>query len=245
MFGVLIGVSGLLAWSAAAQTKGGPSADPGSAVASQQEPGVGAAPPIAHPTKAICRVCEAKGGAHGREDVAAWRERNGTMYYFCAEACAAEFDANPAAYERPRFPRPAPDGLVRTLEGAKVTLASLRGGVTLVDFWATWCKPCLKSMPKIQELHDALSSKGFRAVGVSIDENGDETVTKFVQKKKLTYPIVIDDESAPSWAAFSVIAIPAMFLIDREGQIVSQWTGEVDWKEVEAAIQAAIAAPAD
>jgi peroxiredoxin len=194
--------------------------------------------PIAHPTKAFCRVCETKGKDHGKEDVAAWRTHEGVTYYFCSEECAAEFDANPAGYATPRFPRPAPAAVVRTLDGEIVPLESLRGNVTLVDFWATWCKPCATAMPKIQKLHDRLGARGFRAVGISIDEHGDLLVHEFVEKNKLTYPIVVDDESAPAWEAFRVVTIPATFLIDHEGQIVTQWTGEADWKEVDVAVKA-------
>jgi peroxiredoxin len=93
-------------------------------------------------------------------------------------------------------------------------------------------------MPKIQKLHDQLGPRGFRAVGISIDENSDLQVHEFVEKKKITYPIAVDDESTPAWEAFYVVTIPAMYLIDHEGQIVTQWLGEADWKEVEAAVKA-------
>ncbi len=198
---------------------------------------------MAMPTKAVCRVCEVRGSAHGLEDVAAWRDANGTPVFFCSDECAAAFDGDPLAYAVATFPRPAPAALVRSLEGASVPLESLRGSVTLVDFWATWCKPCLKSMPKVQKLHDALGGQGFRAVGVAIDEGGDlasKSVREFVRKKGLTYSIVLDDESTPAWAAFHVAAVPAMYLIDRRGDIVMQWSGEVDFEEVERAARAAL-----
>ncbi len=196
--------------------------------------------PMAHPIKAVCRVCEAKGKSHGKEDVVAWRMHEGVAYYFCSEDCAVAFDADPEGFVVPRLPKPAPAAVVRTLDGETVTLESLRGDVTLVDFWATWCKPCVNAMPKIQKLNDELGARGFRAVGISIDEHGDLQVHEFVEERRITYPIVVDDESTPAWEAFHVVTIPTTYLIDREGQIVAQWMGETDWKLIDVAVRALV-----
>ena len=198
----------------------------------------------AHPSKAICRVCAVRGSEHGPEDVIAWREHQGQAYYFCSEACRDAFDADPAAYVVVNGPRPAPDVHFKLLDGTQTSLASMAGEVVLVDFWATWCKPCLKSMPEIQKLHDELSASGFRAIGVSIDEGGDKKVRETVQKKKFTYPIAIDHQEAPAWEAFHVPAIPAMYLVSRDGVIAKQWVGKVDIDEVCKAAREAVAVKA-
>lgn len=198
----------------------------------------------AHPSKASCRVCAVRGSEHGMENVFAWREHEGHTYYFCSEACRDAFDADPAAYAVITGPRPAPDVLLKFLDGTEASLASMSGEVVLVDFWATWCKPCLKSMPEVQKLHDELSGSGFHAIGVSIDEGGDQKVRETVQKKKFTYPIAIDHQESPAWEAFHVPAIPAMFLIGRDGLIAKQWVGKVDIEEVRRAAREAVAVPA-
>ena len=81
----------------------------------------------------------------------------------------------------------------------------------LLDFWATWCVPCKKSMPELQALHDKYAARGFRVVGISIDEGGASKVKKYVKSKKLTYPIAVDSEKSPAWEAFRVKAVPAAF----------------------------------
>jgi len=73
---------------------------------------------------------------------------------------------------------------------------------------------------------------------VSIDEGGPVKVAKFVASKKLTYPIAVDSEKDPAWDAFRVKAVPAAFLIDREGRIVAQWSGApASAKELEAMLE--------
>lgn len=202
-------------------------------------------PGIAQPAKAPCRVCEMRGGEHGLESVVARRDVDGHSYFFCSDDCATAFDADPLAFTMPHFPRPVPAAQVALLDGAATTLEDLRGEVTLVDFWATWCKPCVKSMPKIQKLQDELGGEGFRAVGFAIDEGEDaaKKVRAFTEKKGLTYAIAVDSGSAPAWEAFHVAAVPAMYLVDRAGNIVMQWHGEADFEEVEVAVREALAAP--
>lgn len=203
------------------------------------EPGSGA---MALPKSAICRVCEAKGATHGQEPVAASRFHDGRAYFFCSDACAAEFDANPAFFVVAARPKPLPAAIVHDLSGNDASLADVCGRVTLIDFWATWCKPCIKAMPKLQKLHDELVGEGFRVVGISIDEKNDAKVREFVAKKKFTYPLYIDNETRPAWESFYVVAIPALFLVDSEGMIVKQWAGEAKWEDVELAVREAVAA---
>ena len=68
-------------------------------------------------------------------------------------------------YIPPVFPRPAPACVVEMLEGGDKALGDLQGKVVLVDFWATWCKPCLETMPRLQKLYSAYSDKGFDVWG--------------------------------------------------------------------------------
>ena len=92
-------------------------------------------------------------------------------------------------------------------------------------------------MPALQKLHDKYSAKGFSVVGISIDEEGAKKVKPFLAKRKFTYPILLDlDTKSPVWKAFGVHGVPALFLIDRNGQIVRQWTGKVNHKEVEKSV---------
>lgn len=186
------------------------------------------------PEKAVCRVCEVRGSQHGAEHVAAAREHDGTAYYFCSTGCAEAFDGFPAGYVVMPVPRPAPSLSMTTLAGADVSLARAEGPV-LVDFWATWCKPCIEAMPELSELHETYGPRGLTVLGVSIDEKGPEQVASFLEEREVSYPIAVDGGDHPAWFAWGVAAIPAAFLV-HDGQIVAEWRGRIDPAVVEAAV---------
>ena len=187
------------------------------------------------PAKALCSVCALKGGETELEKVKAHSEHDGKAYYFCSENCKIEFDSDPEAYLPPVFPRPAPAFVVEMLEGGDEALEDLQGKVVLVDFWATWCEPCLETMPRLQELYSTYSAKGFDVMGVSIDEDKGriEKIKKMVDELDISYPIFVDTKQTPAWYQFKVKAIPAMYLLDGKSQIVAQWVGKIDCAEVE------------
>ena len=191
------------------------------------------------PEKALCVVCAANGETE-LEKVEATRDYNGTTYYFCSKKCADTFDANPAAYVLTESA--APTASWTTTAGQPLTLESLRGKVVLVDFWATWCKPCIKSMPELEAIYKDYQKLGLEVVGVSVDQGDDrdKKVKKFLEKKPIAYPIVIDNEEASSWEAFHVVALPTVYLIGRDGQITERWTGVVDMKKVREAVDRAV-----
>ncbi len=197
---------------------------------------------VAAPEMAICLVCAVAHGESEPEPVKAVRTHEGKVYGFCSEKCAKEFEADPAAYLPKEFPRPAPKFALKTLAGKPVSTESLAGQVVLLDFWATWCMPCRKSMPELEALHRKYAARGFTVLGVSIDEGGAGPVKKFVTAKKFTYPIAIDSEKNPAWDAYQVKSVPAAFLIDRKGQLVAQWTGSpANAKELEEKLEKLLA----
>jgi thiol-disulfide isomerase/thioredoxin len=184
--------------------------------------------------KELCLVCKVKEGATEPEVVKASRTYEEVRYGFCSEPCAQEFDSDPLAYVPASFPRPAPDLALTDLSQNSLSWESYKGKVVLVDFWATWCKPCRKSMPELQELHDKYRGQGFSVIGISIDEGDPKKVEKFVASEEITYPIAIDADKLPAWERFRVKTIPAAFLVDQNGSIVAQWTGiPADIKEIE------------
>lgn len=171
------------------------------------------------PEKGLCTVCSRRGSEHGVEKVADWRQYEGNLYLFCSEGCGEAFDQMPEGYAIPVLPRPAPPVQLLDLEGNPVALTGDRP--TLVDFWATWCKPCLEMMPTLSALH---AEGEVRVVGISIDEERG-TLDRFLRKKAPDYPVVHDGGDDPAWWAFRVPAIPAAFLLDTEGRIIAQWGG--------------------
>lgn len=193
----------------------------------------------AAPKKAVCLVCKVHEGEDEPEKVAASTTYQGQDYHFCSEKCKKTFAEDPLAYIPPVLPRPAPAFTLKSLQGEEIASKSFQGKPVLVDFWATWCQPCITAMPRLEKLHSQLAGQGFSVVGVSIDEGeaGQKKARELVQKRKLGYPVYLDATQTPAWSAFHVRVIPAMFLIDGKGQVVRQWTGKVDLAEVEKAVR--------
>jgi peroxiredoxin/YHS domain-containing protein len=186
------------------------------------------------PKAAVCAVCSATGSTHGEERPAAGVRYKGKSLYFCSVKEVATFKKDPESFLPPVLPRPAPSFSLRSLSGEKVNLTDVKGKVVLIDYWATWCGPCVATMPEMQRLHEKYSAKGLTILGVSVDEEGEKKVKPFIARRKFTYPILLDDQS--TWKAYNAKVIPALFLVDKEGRIVRQWVGKPDKKEVEQAV---------
>jgi peroxiredoxin/YHS domain-containing protein len=188
------------------------------------------------PKEGLCPVCKVIQGKADPKPVKATSVYKGETYGFCSEKCKTEFEAYPEAYIPPVLPRPVPAFTLKTLKGKEVAFQSFASGKpVLVDFWATWCAPCVHAMPELQKLHQRHAAKGFSVVGISIDEE-QRKARKFAEKQKLAYPVYLDATKTPAWSVFHVRVIPAVFLVDAEGRIVQQWLGKVDMNEVEQAV---------
>jgi peroxiredoxin len=118
----------------------------------------------------------------------------------------------------------APDFSLKTVDNKDVTLSELKGKVVLINFWATWCGPCVREIPDFLEVYDDYKEKGFEIIGVSLDRGGWKTVTPFVEKMKMTYPVVMGNgEVVKDYGNFN--AIPTSFFVDKNGIVVDQHTG--------------------
>ena len=141
----------------------------------------------------------------------------------------------------PAVASPAPEITMHTLDGKPLTLASLKGQVVLLDFWASWCAPCRKSFPFLDELQKRHATDGLRVVGLTLEED-DAAVTSFLEAVPAAFTIA-RDPSELSGEAFGVVAMPTTFLIDREGSIAARFEGgdESVHKKVEAAVATLLA----
>jgi thiol-disulfide isomerase/thioredoxin len=131
--------------------------------------------------------------------------------------------------------RRAPEILRQDLNKQTISLAKLRGRVVLLNFWASWCGPCLKEMPRFNELAQQYGEKKFAVVGISIDDE-QESAQKAVEKMHIHYPIAMGDAKLGN-AYGGVLGVPISFLIDRKGVIRARYEGETDVKLVEAKIK--------
>jgi thiol-disulfide isomerase/thioredoxin len=131
---------------------------------------------------------------------------------------------------------PAPNWELTDLNGKLVKFSDFRGKVIILDFWATWCGPCRVEIPHFVELQKQYEDKGLAVIGVSLDEQGPETVKKFVKQIGVNYPIVIGNHKIVE-AYGGIDAIPTTFVIDRQGHIVSRHLGYDDKAVFEKEIQ--------
>jgi peroxiredoxin len=122
--------------------------------------------------------------------------------------------------------KPAPNFTLTDSTGAKITLASLKGKVVLLNFWATWCGPCQIEIPWFIEFNKTLKARGLAVVGVSMDEDGWKSVKPYLTAKKIDYPIVVGTEDIAK-AYGGVDTLPSTFIIDREGKIAFSHNGLV------------------
>lgn len=106
------------------------------------------------------------------------------------------------------------------VDGSKVDLANLRGKVVLLDFWATWCQPCVEEVPEVVEAYGKFKERGFEIVGISLDEDKD-ALMKFTKEHKMTWPQFFDGKGWDNEIAkrFKIQSVPTMWLIDREGKL--------------------------
>lgn len=127
----------------------------------------------------------------------------------------------PAAAWSQNPPKTMPELTLPSLNGDPVELNSFRGKTVLINFWATWCTPCLKEIPLFIGLHDRFQDKGFEVVGIDIWDDSDQA-RRFAAEKGMQYPILVGDDHAAE-AFGGIQGLPATFLVDTQGRIVKTY----------------------
>lgn len=125
-------------------------------------------------------------------------------------------------------PQPAPTLRFTARDGATKTLADFRGRLVLVNFWATWCAPCIEEMPSLDRLQVKLGSR-LKILAISEDRRGADAVDPFLARMKLAALAIYLDSSNDALAAFNLRGLPTSILIDRDGRMVWRVEGAVDW----------------
>ena len=114
-----------------------------------------------------------------------------------------------------------------TVDGRPLSLQALRGKVVLVNFWATWCEPCIREMPSLQQLRDQLHADGFEVLAVNYQE-GPARINSFIEKLQLSLPVVRDTDGSVA-RAWGARIFPANYLVDRAGNVRHSMSGAADW----------------
>lgn len=120
--------------------------------------------------------------------------------------------------------KPAPVFSLTTVNNQRLDLASLRGKVVVVDFFATWCPPCREAIPHLVDLQRRLGSKGLQVVGLSADDEDEvRTVREFVSARQINYPVALAASSVQD--DYGLRAVPVLFVIDKKGVVVDVFRG--------------------
>lgn len=129
---------------------------------------------------------------------------------------------------------PLPEAEVRDLEGRERSIRAAGEGVTVLNFWATWCVPCLEEIPELVALQDSLGGRGVRVVGIAIDSGEPEDIRRFARKHAMDYPLL---QASSGWARrhFAVFGLPVTLVVDGEDVIRRRFVGPHTYETFRAA----------
>lgn len=134
---------------------------------------------------------------------------------------------------------PAPAFSVETLDGSVLDQSGFDGRITLVNFWATWCGPCIVETPELVGLQAEWSDRPFRILGVSLDTYADDEVHQFVEDMHVQYPVFVDTLGL-SDAFGGAYALPTTYLVDDKGVIRTRYIGLFPMAEVRSTLDSLV-----
>src|ERR1044072_509033 len=184
------------------------------------------------PKSAHCAVCTANGAGHEAEKAAAGVLYKGKSYFFCSAGEVATFKKNPETYVPFVLPMALPPFDLKDQSGKRWNSEAFKGRVVLIDFWATWCKPCLALKPGLDKVRAKYMKQGFEMLSVSVDEKK-ENLDKFLSKNKWDNTVLHDQGN--TWLGFRLASIPYLALV-KDGQLIREFRGSTKIADVEKAI---------
>jgi peroxiredoxin len=172
-----------------------------------------------------------------------WRAVRATVFVVIFSVLAPSGPAHAVGKLTAGTGEPAPPLALRDLDGREIRLEAFRGRTVVVNFWATWCVPCVAEMPALSRLREKLASSGVEVIGVNLQENA-ARIRPFAERLGLDFPIVRDHDGAASrtWGAR---VFPTTFVIGPDQRIALVAVGEIDWDapDVESRVRAVIGRP--
>ena len=123
----------------------------------------------------------------------------------------------------------APDFSLPTLSPGSITLRDYRQRVVVVNFWVTWCPPCVQELPSLEKFAAQMRAQGVAVMGVSVDEDL-AALQKFVSKAHLSFPIARDPDRSVA-SRYGTFKFPETYIIDRDGRIAEKIVGPINWQD--------------
>jgi thiol-disulfide isomerase/thioredoxin len=156
-------------------------------------------------------------------------------------AHSAEFAPPPTFADvrpiRPTRSDPAPEVDLSDIDGHRLRFSALRGRVTLLNFWGTWCPPCRQEMPDIERIHESLGPRGLTVIGAAVSEQGGpEALRSWCAKNHVTYRQVLATPEMKE-AYGGIEEVPVSLMIDKSGHVRYRWEGPRDYPTFRAAVQ--------
>lgn len=135
---------------------------------------------------------------------------------------------------------PVPNATFQKLDGTPIALPDLKGAVILINFWGTWCKPCLQEIPHLVRLSHQLKAKGLEVVGIALDSGSPNDIQAFMAEHGMDYAVWMGDLAMVK-KRFQVMGFPTSLLIDSKGLIHKRYFGphteEVFKQDVESLLE--------
>ena len=149
--------------------------------------------------------------------------------------CLGLATANPAISQQvgdfspidPPLPTPKED--FEDQIGTKLTLAAFKGEVVVLNFWASWCAPCVAEMPTLDALQGEMGALGLKVVAVSIDRDGIKKAAPFFRRTGVKNLTLYTDRLSDLFQELEGSVLPTTFILDREGQVVQKFVGPTNW----------------
>jgi len=135
---------------------------------------------------------------------------------------------------------PVPDATFQKLDGTPITISDLKGAVVLINFWGTWCGPCLQEIPHLVRLSHQLKTKGLDVIGIALDSGYPKDIQAFMADHGMDYVVWMGDLAMVK-KRFYIMGFPTSLLIDRKGLILKRYFGpqteEVFKQDVESLLE--------
>lgn len=135
----------------------------------------------------------------------------------------------------------APDVTFHAIDGEKISSASLRGKVVMVNFWATSCTTCVAEMPEMVETYNKYKSQGLEFVAVAMQYDPADYVLNFAQTRQLPFKVALDVTGEAAKAYGDVAMTPTTFVLDKQGKILKRYVGKPEFAELQKLLETAIA----